>query len=95
MEKVSDIDKSCGKILGDCFLIYVSLSTSGRPASDVTTEIIPARTVDDTTTLQSTVAITFEEPIVAMNVCAIVFIALIVAALSHAFVFIAFTSFFY
>jgi ABC-type transport system involved in cytochrome bd biosynthesis fused ATPase/permease subunit len=56
---------------------------------------MPARIVDDTTTLQSTVAITVDEPIVAIKVCAIVLIALTVAALSHAFVFIVFSSCFY
>lgn len=67
-------------------ILYSSL-TSGIPATDVSSEMIPASADADITYFQSTCPIAAAVPIPAIAACAIVFTALIPAAFHHFFVF--------
>ena len=67
-------------------LLYL-VGTSGRPATDVARDMMPASTDADPTICQFTSPIAAAVPIVATNVCAIVLTALRAAALAHCTVF--------
>lgn len=63
--------------------VFYCYSASGRPATDISKDSIPASSDDEKTTAQFTLEITAEVPIVAIAVCATVLNALVEAALNH------------